>query len=136
MNKQEVIQEKWIETVSFPVFIIIEPHINKSNGWLNVFNLDKSTQEKIFINENIDKVTGTARPKSLHGIENNNGWLSIPEDGLPKESGDYHVIVKLFKDQGLDIFTFRKAEDPNEAQYWAETFTHYQLIKIPKQPLF
>lgn len=33
------------------------------------------------------------RPKSLQGIENNNGWFSIEEHGLPKE-GEFEFLIK------------------------------------------
>lgn len=67
------------------------------------------------------------RPKSLNGIENNNGWIKInSEEDFPKESGEYWVVHNnkishriIVKDSYIDKYT-----------------THYQPIEKPKPPLY
>lgn len=70
-------------------------------------------------------------PKSLSGIETNNGWISIEsEKDLPSEVDKYWVIG-----YGLDypIIQFFDVENKNE---WLEVVTHYQPIVKPKPPLY
>lgn len=68
------------------------------------------------------------RPKSLQGIENNNGWFSIEEHGLPKKDGTYRIILKSgFK----EYFGFMK-EAANFI--WRTEITHYKPIQEEKLP--
>ncbi len=75
------------------------------------------------------------RPKSLQGIENNNGWIKIEsEEDLPKEqikvwfitneeiAGTYHPLLKEFRSQ----FGF----------YNYASVTHYQPIIKPLKPIY
>lgn len=70
------------------------------------------------------------RPKSLQGIENNNGWICIEsEEDLPKEDCIYWVV----KDNSI-----------TEMENWEITLnfhnkrnlTHYQPIEKPKPPIY
>jgi hypothetical protein len=72
----------------------------------------------------------SARLKSLAGIENNNCWISIKENGLPKEKGNYWLF-ETNKEIRLGMFWkgIFDCEYPIEA-------THYQLIQKPLQPLY
>lgn len=73
------------------------------------------------------------RPKSLQGIEDNNGWTKInSEDDLHLVIDTYWVIdsfgcVELFNYCGK-----------NDSSYilWKTRFTHYQKIIKPKPPLY
>lgn len=81
------------------------------------------------------------RPKSLQGIEDNNGWIKI-------ESED---DINLFKDKERD-FVFIKTSDCNESKIAVysnlykcftdvynneiENVTHYQPIEKPKPPIY
>ena len=75
------------------------------------------------------------RPKSLQGIENNNGWIKIEsEKDLPKVSGLYFGKDYEF---GTDMMYFdfetKKWEDSNG---YLQNVTHYQPIKKPKPPIY
>ena len=70
------------------------------------------------------------RPKSLEGIEDNNGWISIEEHGLPKEDGRYDVIL----DGGYQTDWMHTANVTED--YWKERVTHYKPIEQPKLPLY
>lgn len=95
------------------------------NGWLSGTLYD--------VDMNRFDVSGhTLRPKSLQGIEDNNGWIRIEsESDLPKETACYHVINK----KGL---YFRKRFLCHLKDYknkWKQ-ITHYQRIIKPKPPIY
>lgn len=71
------------------------------------------------------------QPKSLQGIENNNGWIKIEsEDDLPNDNGRYWVIHKCDIIFVSVEYFFRKR--------WESILdvTHYQPIEKPKPPLY
>ena len=88
-------------------------------------------------------VSGTYawRPKSLAGIETNNGWISIlSEADLPKERTFVWCMVKNQKEPIL-AFTYTGQfgdyffhEEPNNHEW--KNVTHYQPITKPKKPIF
>lgn len=72
------------------------------------------------------------RPKSLSGIENNNGWIRIEsEEDLPKDSFNYYAFCS-----NGSVMTF------NDFEYYKEYIipelkvTHYQPIVKPKYPIY
>jgi hypothetical protein len=75
------------------------------------------------------------RPKSLQGIEDNNGWIKIEsKEDLPKEiEGYWYVVLKgkvniieLLKDDKSKLFqSFKK-----------DGITHYKPIEQPKPPIY
>jgi hypothetical protein len=73
-------------------------------------------------------------PKSIIGIDNNNGWLSVKEHGLPKEQGEYHVVVDY------DMYTEKPYNQSTEyfqagGIVWGHV-THYQPVVKPKPPIY
>lgn len=71
------------------------------------------------------------RPKSLQGIEDNNGWIRIEsEEDLPKKGANCHFILKngvcgIFVDIGdSEYLTLRNRG------------THYQPIEEPLKPIY
>lgn len=126
MEKTEKIQEAygdyWEQVKSF---------IN-DDGWVNrdllridnINNFDvKSTYNRF----------DSVRPKSLQGIENNNGWIKIESEAdLPKEEGSYFIFYKNIITQSSFLF---------EEQTWQEALkrkeiTHYQPITKPNPPIY
>lgn len=77
------------------------------------------------------------RPKSLQGIEDNNGWIRIEsEEDLPNESGDYWVYDV---NRSIDIrfyMGFSKTWGNHEMEADVPKITHYQPIVKPKPPLY
>ena len=70
------------------------------------------------------------RPKSLQGIEDNNGWIKVESEAdLPKESYNYWV----FQNDGL--IQSMKEYELNKKYYNIEA-THYQPIQKPKPPIY
>ncbi|OPC51499.1 hypothetical protein BAY06_03995 [Elizabethkingia anophelis] len=79
------------------------------------------------------------RPKSLSGIENNNGWTRIEsEEDLPKD--DY--FGDLFEVGFLDESGFFHHERKRcsfkslKWMYEKKLITHYQPVQVPKPPIF
>lgn len=116
MTKEEKIKEAYGE--------YFEKCNPDENGWFWSENIIFS------FCKNWDKIgyrkTLRFRPKSLSGIENNNGWVKIESEvDLPREELDYFILYK------------------NEVQYFSgricdlnEHATHYQPIKKPEPPIY
>lgn len=126
MTKQEKIRDAYKEVgLPFPENIIYD------NGWSNI----KPTQYQLLYDKcDVLKLTNHVhkiRPKSLQGIEDNNGWIKIKsEDDLPKKGTNCHFILKngvcgVFVDIGdSEYLTLRNRG------------THYQPIVKPKPPIY
>jgi len=73
------------------------------------------------------------RPKSLQGIENNNGWIKIEsEDDLPKDINQY-----WFKGiNGKIEIRFFNPDWINDMIQFKLRYTHYQPIEKPKLPIY
>ena len=74
------------------------------------------------------------RPKSLQGIENNNGWISIESEKdlkeLPKTYQSYHGAFNEFiYDTTFNYQTLLK-------KYAEKELTHYQPIIKPNRPIY
>lgn len=77
------------------------------------------------------------RPKSLKGIENNNGWISINSvEDLPSKDGEYYVVKKF----GGGIITMQSygniKEMENVSKSWLWNYTHYQEVVRPSPPIY
>ena len=122
MTKQEKIKEAYGE-----YFEKLRNEID-NDGFVNTYNFTFSFnfeyEEKGF------GVTHRIRPKSLAGIEHNNGWVKIEsEDDLPKENCD----VFIFANGRIDQRRFQV----DISHLWINNvITHYQPIIKPKPPIF
>lgn len=80
------------------------------------------------------------RPKSLQGIENNNGWIRIEsEANLPKTQSiteEIHCFIKSSDNEiiGMGKFSFGSFKTFFGNNY--ENVTHYQPIVKPNKPLY
>ena len=79
------------------------------------------------------------RPKSLNGIENNNGWVRVNNEAdLPKFTIQYWVIIKdsLIKAyyRGSDRWLVDGNDYPKTTDIHG--ITHYQPITKPKPPIY
>lgn len=80
------------------------------------------------------------RPKSLSGIDTNNGWTKIEsENDLPKDNDAYFVA---YSDGSVEHFltgswirTFKELES-NPEYPPKRILTHYQPIQKPKPPIY
>ena len=68
------------------------------------------------------------RPKSLDGLEDNNGWKKIESEAdLPKENGPYWVVI--------DGIVFPRNYNDNTLDLWKEV-THYIKFNEPHPPIY
>ncbi|WP_312208312.1 hypothetical protein [Empedobacter sp.] len=122
MTKEELIKEAWGG--------VFNPHICE-NGWFNMWYLQHvPNMEKFLDKTEYDIINKCVRPKSLRGIEHNNGWIKI-EEGLPKEQGKY--------------LTYRKNGIMTEEHFYLVTpyawekfygVTHWKPIDKQKPPIY
>lgn len=148
-RQEEVIKEAWREC-----YDEVKPYIDK-NGWLKI--TDKKDNN---ISDNLLKllldVTESPRrirPKSLQGIENNNGWTKIlSEADLPIEDIDCFYIIEIpshYSNAGRKInigcFKFNKNIVSGQEKYFTvDNFffhrypfvTHYAPIEKKQPPIF
>ena len=126
--KQEAIKKAYgiyWEEVKYYVF---------KNGWCNSrfdveteFESDRKGRNEVYW-----------RPKSLAGIENNNGWIRIEEDGsnLPK----VRSICFVFNKRGeTEEFHFGKQSHfgfLSETEYVLRHFQYFQPIIKPNPPIY
>jgi hypothetical protein len=126
MGKQEAIKQAYGEH-----YDKAKDYIDK-NGWCYLFPTIKG--ELDFENTGRDNVC--YRPKSLQGIENNNGWIKIESEAdLPEENGTYFTIGKTsYKPfYRIDVFCGRLKNSFTDGN---SCFTHYQPIQKPLKPLY
>ena len=125
LNKQTVIQIEWIE-------LGFEPSNSDENGWVDFDFLPENFDLSLCECKNNGKNV-MARPKSLKGIENNNGWISIlSESDLPIEDCDCHIE---FEDGVVSIdryFVFGKNFTSN---HWKHIVA-YRLIEKPNKRIY
>lgn len=103
-KKQQAIRLAWIEILGEEKYNEIKSEI-ENNGWLIKYSYNPFVDE-VYIDRkellDIEDVFHfktyhagneiSVRPKSLSGIEDNNGWISIEsEEDLPKEKISYEV---------------------------------------------
>jgi hypothetical protein len=83
--------------------------------------------DKIFSEIDVDLTGYEWRPKSLRGIEDNNGWIKIEDkSNLPKED-TYYLIHNI--DGSTEIYR-------GVMKYLNKNYTHYLPITKPKPPLY
>lgn len=121
MTKQEKIIEAWKGIK--PIQLIDE------NGWSINEQPYGSFDSKEY--DQIQYYEGAKiRPKSLQGIENNNGWIKIESEAdLPKEDGLYYLI------RNNGVITWNSVYISN-MDWLIEDVTHYQPIVKPKPPVY
>lgn len=88
---------------------------------------------------NSEKLISGSRPKSLKGIENNNGWIRIESEAdLPKlkSAEELNCFIKASDDEriGMGIFAFGRFMTFFGNEY--ANVTHYQPIEKPKPPIY
>lgn len=77
------------------------------------------------------------RPKSLSGIEDNNGWVKIEsEHDLPKEVGIFWVNDSRYGGIGQAEWRSGKFVTRFNNIYQMEDITHYKPIVKPNPPIY
>ena len=142
-SKEEKIKEAWVKLIGEEEFNNLKIDIDLL-GWLKVSERDYhykyntslvgdfngkgyNPMQKIKDYE-ANPTPYFVRPKSLEGIEKNNGWIKIEsESDLPNKTNDYWIVNKL----GVSIRNYDMQEDND----WNDV-THYQPITKPKPPIY
>ena len=139
-KKQEAIRLAWVEAIGRVAYKYNKVFISEDHGCMDYdLRFGDVINEIEIVSE--DKASGWAkvRPKSLSGIEDNNGWTSIlSEDDLPKEEGSYFTLTNYSKEiieRDYPIFS-KSMTIEDENKWWLENITHYQKIVKPSKPIF
>lgn len=131
--KQKAIREAYGEH-----FEALKSNINQDGiftGDIDLMNesLRKQSKYSSYIEEGCKKVKWGVQPKSLSGIENNNGWIRIEsESDLPKDTGYYHV---KYHDGSYTVHRYSVESDFDKTLF-LEEFSYYQPIEKPKPPIY
>lgn len=114
-----------------PSYYAIKQFID-DDGW---YKWSEECPVSLVISEfDYNKQTDCHRPKDLRGIENNNGWLHIDLENLPKEGFFY---MGAFKNDGEFYTSYDEVEFDELSEYYFDCgFTHYQPIVKPLPPIY
>lgn len=139
-TKEEVIKE------AYGSHYLEYRHLIDDNGGIIInwsvafYNMDKSPNNDLVVDLVHDKIecyvneSGYILPKSLIGIENNNGWIKIESvSDLPKEV-DFTVFHTI--QDGSIRQSDWWGKDAERAHYWINNITHYKPIVKPLNPLY
>lgn len=103
-----------------------------SDGWSTktVFEWDEVIKND-FITKSIAHGMYKVRPKSLQGIENNNGYTKIEsEKDIPTEEGVFWVLRRGFHKPMYRVIN--DLFDEEEKSYWLENYTHFIKVNRPE----
>lgn len=76
----------------------------------------------------------TCRPKSLQGIETNNGWIKIDENFNWGKNNEYLIFWDSEKKESIVSLKYALCEYQDSD--YKKRFTHYQPIIKPKKPIY
>ena len=122
MTKQEIIKQSYGEH-----WDKVSEHVDE-NGWCD----RKGSQ----FNPSLEKfelsIHGTSvRPKSLEGLEDNNGWIKIKSyQDLPKETG--HYWVKRGNDIAINYIIVPESFHSG----FLANLTHFKPVEKAKPPIY
>ena len=123
MTKQEKIQEAYGK-----YWEVVYEYVDK-NGWCSAYWKTKTYFQTEFTSEKW-------RPKSLQGIENNNGWIRIESEAdLPKEGMHHSILLDSECINGYrnyDVIVFYEVN----SKFRKKDISHYQPIEKPKPPIY
>ncbi|EPE9901243.1 hypothetical protein ACSN7Q_002408 [Flavobacterium psychrophilum] len=128
MTKEEKIQEAYINC-----WDDFKDYVDE-NGFLNCVKNRKLSLIPYFEVSEIEFKGNLVRPKSLSGLEGNNGWIKIKSVGdFPKKDLECYVTNNIGRIQ------FAEFELENQ-RFYVENLrmypTHYQPIIKPDYPLY
>ena len=126
--KQEAIKNAYVE-----YWENVKDYVD-NDGWIDnsipkftfgqLKNLDLEYKNDVFF-----------RPKSLQGIENNNGWIKIEsEEDLPKNDMYVHIIFN--KKVNIAFLCNGELYNPNKVKYYKKGVTHYKPIEESTLPIY
>jgi len=126
MTKQEKIQEAYGE-----YWDIFKEFVNE-NGWFHdkhFWGKWPETDLKWETTDHDNDIYDKRRPKSLKGIENNNGWIKIESEAdLPEKEfyKGYETFPVNYRCNSYGLHKYFKSKE----------ITHYQPITKPNPPIY
>lgn len=133
MTKEEKIKEAYGEH-----YEKIKDYIY-SDGWLDklVFAVTDISYEDVAVQPFVHPPGTFCRPKSLEGIENNNGWIKIEsESDLPKEKFNYSFVYCLKPEIISSVQNNIVRNDQLEELFEDEWITHYKPVTKSAAPIY
>lgn len=132
MTKEDIIKKAWGKN-----FENFKDYIDE-NGFVDCVKNRKLSLIPYFEVSEIEFLGNKSRPKSLKGIENNNGWVKIYcENDMPQFDCNCFIIDKQ---KGLVSGLWKQSpneeEDKKARSFWLDKATHYMIISEPKLPLY
>lgn len=133
MTKQEKIKEEWGSSINS--YIKSNNSGLRNDGWscvppvdeLSKYDVESEACHDLGV---YDSVRRRYRPKSLQGIENNNGWNSMDQPDF--EDNEYILFLRFIEGEGEPpIFTCVLCDD-FEIGY----FTHWKRVDCKKPPIY
>ena len=136
MTRKEIIIKAWINLNIETPFGICDKtgwvHGYFCNGIDDIINYYGDITDKIDYDIDMSGV-GKFRPKSLQGIENNNGWIKIEsEKDLPKEKG----LKCLFLNKNNMHTTYISDDVLYDSDWFFRRYTHWKIKNEFKYPLY
>ncbi|EKT4545838.1 hypothetical protein AAIP58_000085 [Flavobacterium psychrophilum] len=136
MTKKEIIIKAWVDLgIKTPFGICNNSgyfHGYFCNGLDEILDGFGIKENQIDYDLDFDGV-GKFRPKSLIGIENNNGWIKIESIGdLPKENG----LKCLFLNKNKMHTTYISDDVLYDSDWFFRRYTHWKLKNEFKYPLY
>lgn len=115
------------------------PQVNMENGWMDI-RPGTYSNDQFFDRIKFNDKKHSIRPKTLSGLDNNNGWIKIEnESDLPKDGNiryfHYHLPSKermIAMDIRLESYTFEAIKNLHSAGLC----THYKPIEQPHPPIY
>ncbi len=128
-TKEEVIKDAYGE-----YYDICNPN---KNGWSVKRKGVGFEQLKTEIELEYDKPNNAYafRPKSLNGIESNNGWISINSEKDLPTIGTFYTILSFDENIVEREFPHPKFTLEFNKEWWLKYVTHYQEKIMPNKPL-
>jgi len=130
-SKEEAIKEKWIEVIgeeNFDKLNVDENGFEDHYTYATKTHSVKEHTEKYF---NIDKNTGLIRPKSLQGIDDNFGWISINSEKDLPNMDQLTYDVCCIGNRILEDVSLKDLLSLNESKI----LTHYSIHEKRLKPL-
>lgn len=144
--KELAIRNKWIDVIGEEKYNELTftsnlkcSKISNITGWCHDYGFEPENVELFEMNtfrdgEFLEHQITHYRPKSLQGIETNNGWNRIDEVGLPSENGDYWFYSETMPIQISEHYFHAKSKRCKEQTI--RNHTHYQPIIKPEKAIY
>ena len=135
MTQEDIIKQEWHK-----IDTSIDVSKCRENGELYYKNISLNTLYKNRASGNIiPKCDNYYLPKSLEGIENNNGWLKVDKENDLLKDGMECFFITLSGAMYVGFLVFRRKKiffKENGIEYSNGFITHYKPIEKPKPPIY